>query len=271
LVEHARCDAIYSHEMKKVLLDISEFVSSLPESVINGENITLPDNVVRKLFNFAEINSEDIFYHLGCGVGNTVQIAAKEFGVKCSIGVEIRKEIASVARKTISALNNTQIIVNDIRNVHFSDATVILFWFTDEQIIEHMIAKFKKETTNNLRVLTILSPLNLIRPSKVNFPFFLTRKPFEYSRDVREQIETIHGTSCLDFTGSWDLANRYVTELDVVPGEYQRFVTMVQCMIIWINAWNMGITCETEIPPPVNAYIGILKEFYDLDLSGLIL
>jgi trans-aconitate methyltransferase len=252
-------------------LDVSEFVSSLPESVINGENITLPNSVVRKLLKFAEISNEDVFYHLGCGVGNTVQIAAKEFGVKGSIGVEIRKDIASLARNNIRKLNNSRIIVDDIRNVRLSDATLILFWFTDEQIIEQMIAKFKKETTNNLRVLTISSPLSLIRPSKVNFPFFLTRKPFEYSHDVREQIETIHGTSCLDFTGSWDLANRYVTELEVVPGEYQRFVTMIQCMVIWINAWNMGIACETEIPPPVNAYIGILKEFYDLDLSGLIL
>jgi trans-aconitate methyltransferase len=246
-------------------------VSSLPESVINGENITLPDSVVRKLFRFAEINDEDIFYHLGCGVGNTVQIAAKEFGVKRSIGVEIRKDIASEARNMIYGLNNTQIIVDDIRNVHFSDATVILFWFTDEQIIDYMTAKFKKETTDNLRVLTILSPLSLIKPSKVNFPFFMTRKPFEYSIDVLDQIETIHGIRCLDFTGSWNLANRYVTEMEVVPGEYHRFVTMVHCMIIWINAWNMGIACEAEIPPPVMAYIGILKEFFDLDLSGMIL
>ena len=78
-------------------------------------------------------------------------------------------------------------------------------------------------------MLTILSPLGMIKPSKVNFPFFMTMKPFEYYKDLQEQIETIHSTQCLDFTGSWNIASRYVTEMDVVL-EYQRFVTMIQCV-----------------------------------------
>jgi trans-aconitate methyltransferase len=251
-------------------LDISEFVSSLPENVLTGDDISLPESVVRKIFRFGEVNNDDIFYHLGCGGGNTVQIAAKEFGVKHSIGVEKRDEIASVAKKKIRGLKNAQIIVDDIRNVNFSDATVVLFWFNDEEIADQMTTKFKKETRDSIRILSILSPLGLIKPSKVNFPFFMTMKPFKYYKDLQEQIETIHGTKCLDFTASWNIASRYVTEMDVVPGEYQRFVTMVQCMVIWINAWNIGIACESEIPPPVKAYIGILKEFFNLDLSSMI-
>ena len=74
-------------------MDISEFVSSLPENVLTGDDISLPESVIRKIFRFGEVNNDDIFYHLGCGVGNTVQIAAKEFGVKRSVGVEIRDEI----------------------------------------------------------------------------------------------------------------------------------------------------------------------------------
>jgi trans-aconitate methyltransferase len=251
-------------------LDISEFVSSLPEKVLTGDDISLPENVIRKIFRFGEVSNDDIFYHLGCGTGNTVRIAAEEFGVKRSIGIEKSVEIASVAKKKVRRLKNAQIIVDDIRNVSLSDATVVLFWFNDEQIANQMTAKFKKATKDSIRILTILSPLGLIKPSKINFPFFMTMKPFEFYKDLQEQIETIHGTRCLDFTGSWNIANRYVTEMDVVPGEYQRFVIMVQCMVIWINAWNMGIACESEIPPPVKAYIGILKEFFNLDLSSMI-
>ena len=251
-------------------MDISEFVSSLPEKVLTGDDISLPENVIRKIFRFGEVSNDDIFYHLGCGTGNTVRIAAEEFGVKRSIGIEKSVEIASVAKKKVRRLKSAQIIVDDIRNVSLSDATVVLFWFNDEQIVKQMTAKFKKETKDSIRILTILSPLGLIKPSKVNFPFFMTMKPFEFYKDLQEQIETIHGTRCLDFTGSWNIASRYVTEMDVVPGEYQRFVIMVQCMVIWINAWNMGIACESEIPPPVKAYIGILKEFFNLDLSSMI-
>ena len=238
--------------------------------MLRGDDISLPQSVVRKIFRFGEVSNNDVFYHLGCGIGNTVQIAAKEFGVKRSIGVEKRQEIASLAKKRIGNLKNAQIIVDDIRNVSLSDATVVLFWFTDDQIVDQMTTRFQKETKDNIRIVTILSPLGLIKPIKISFPFFMTVKPFKFYNDLREQIQTIQGTECLDFTGSWNIASRYVMEMDVVPGEYRRFVTMVQCMVIWINAWNVGIACETEIPPPVNAYIGILKEFYNLDLSSMI-
>jgi hypothetical protein len=45
---------------------------------------------------------------------------------------------------------------------------------------------------------------------------------------------------------------------------------MLQSMIIWINAWNMGVACEDEIPPPVQAYTGILKTFFNIDLADMI-
>jgi hypothetical protein len=41
-------------------------------------------------------------------------------------------------------------------------------------------------------------------------------------------------------------------------------------MIIWINAWNSGVACEKEVPPPVTTYIGILKTFFNIDLSTMI-
>jgi hypothetical protein len=42
-------------------------------------------------------------------------------------------------------------------------------------------------------------------------------------------------------------------------------------MVIWINAWNMGVACEDEIPPPVQTYVGILKTFFGIDLSEMII
>jgi hypothetical protein len=41
-------------------------------------------------------------------------------------------------------------------------------------------------------------------------------------------------------------------------------------MIIWINAWNMDLACEELIPPPVESYLGILKTFFNIDLSDMI-
>ena len=151
-----------------------------------------------------------------------------------------------------------------------SDATVLFFWFTDPKVIEPMVIRFRKELKSGARVITILSPPNLMLPVKTKFPFFVFQKPFKYAKKIQEQIEAIFGKPCIDFVDSWLMAEKYIDELGVVPGEHRRFVNMFQSMVIWINAWNTGIACEQEIPPPVHSYLGILKTFFEIDLSDLI-
>src|SRR5947208_15112685 len=112
----------------KRLLRTKEFLSSLPQSVLKGEDIFIPDKVVRKLFRFAGLRRSDIFYDLGCGNSSAVAIAAKEFKVKRSVGIEIKKKVAVEARKKIISMQNAQRIMGDIRKTSISDATVLFFW-----------------------------------------------------------------------------------------------------------------------------------------------
>jgi hypothetical protein len=107
-------------------------------------------------------------------------------------------------------------------------------------------------------------------PDKLEFPFFVCKKPFKRARSIRQQIKAVYGNECIDFTASWLLAERYIDALEVVPSDYRRFVNILQSMVIWINAWNMGVACEDEIPPPVQTYVGILKTFFGIDLSEMI-
>jgi trans-aconitate methyltransferase len=234
-----------------------------------GEAVSLPDSVVRKIFKFAKLKKGDIFYHLGCGEGNTVAIAAKEFGVKKSVGVELNKAVAAKARKQIAGIKKTEIVNADIRKADISDATVLLFWFSDPDIVDSMTKRFKK-LKDGARVITIWAPLGMTLPNRIDFPFFVSKKPFRRARSIRQQIKAIYRSDCIDFTASWLLAERYIDALEVVPGEYRRFVNMLQGMVIWINAWNMGVACEDEVPPPVQTYVGILKTFFNIDLTGMI-
>jgi protein-L-isoaspartate O-methyltransferase len=251
-------------------LELGDFLSSLPQSVLRGERVSLTDNVIRKIFNFAKLKKGDIFCHLGCGEGNTVAIAAKEFGVKKSIGVEIDKSIADNARRHIAGLKNAYIINTDIREADISEATVLLFWFSDSSLVDTLTKRFKKELRNGARVITIWAPLTMTLPYKVEFPFFVNKKPFKRARSIQQQIRSIYGTNCIDFTASWLLAERYIDALEVTPSEYRRFVNILQSMVIWINAWNMGVACEDEIPPPVQTYLGILKTFFNIDMSSMV-
>jgi hypothetical protein len=123
---------------------------------------------------------------------------------------------------------------------------------------------------NGCRVITIWAPLGMTIPDKIEFPFFVCKKPFKRARSIRQQIKAVYGNKCIDFTASWLLAERYIDALEVVPSDYRRFVNILQSMVIWINAWNMGVACEDEIPPPVQTYVGILKTFFGIDLSEMI-
>ena len=175
---------------KKIIsLNIQEFISSLPQSVVSSEDISIPDNVIRKLFRFAELCKNDVFYDLKCGNNNAVKIAAKEFTVKRSVGIEIRKALANKARKKIIRMKNAEIVNEDISKACFSDATAILFWFTDIDNIQQIIEKFESELKNGARIITIWSPPDLMLPTKTEFPFFVCQKPFKYAKNIKKQIE----------------------------------------------------------------------------------
>ena len=252
-----------------IRLELDEFLSSLPRSIVTGEAVSLPDNVVRRIFKFAKLKKSDVFYHLGCGEGNAVEIAAKEFGVKKSVGIELNKATAAKARKQIAGIKTAEIVNIDITKANISDATVLLFWFNDPEMVDAMKDRFKI-LKQGARVITIWAPLGMTMPDKIDFPFLVSKKPFKRARSIRQQIKAIYNTDCIDFTAAWLLAERYIDALEVVPGEYRRFVNMLQGMVIWINAWNMGVACEDEVPPPVQTYVGILKTFFSIDLTSMI-
>lgn len=205
---------------------------------------------------------------MGCGSGNAVRIAAK-FGVKKAIGVEPDSRLAEAARRKTSRLKNAEIISADARSADVSSATLVLFWSSDPELVDTMAKKFRRSLKKGARVLTVWSPLGMMLPDKVDFPFFICKKPFRYATSVRQQIQTVYGTKCVDFTAAWRLAEKFIDELGVVPQEYRRFVNILQGMVIWINAWNMGVACEDGVPPPVQAYLGILREFFQIDLSDM--
>ncbi|MDW0316183.1 MAG: hypothetical protein QN716_12500, partial [Nitrososphaeraceae archaeon] len=174
------------------------------------------------------------------------------------------------ARRQIVGLKNAFIINTDIREADISEATVLLFWFSDSSLVDTLTKRFKKELRNGARVITIWAPLTMTLPYKVEFPFFVNKKPFKRARSIQQQIKSIYGTDCIDFTAAWLLAERYIDALEVTSDEHRRFVNILQSMVIWINAWNMNVACEDEVPPPVQTYIGILKTFFHIDMSSMI-
>ena len=249
---------------------IEEFLKSLPNNIISGDNVQLPEYSFRRIFKFLDLNEKDIFYHLGCGDGKGIVIASEEFNVKKAVGIENNKENIQQAEKLLKKKNlkNIELLFEDIKTVKINDATVVLFWFTDNDIIETMMKKFES-LQHGSRIITIWGPLPGCLPVKVDFPYIINTVPFK-SADLKEQLLAIFDTKCIDFVTAWEYAERYTKAIGSLNSENDRFLTILQSLIIWINAKNLGIACGNEIPEPIKNYMGILKTFFGIEVEHLL-
>lgn len=247
-------------------MKIEEYISSLPTHIISGQEVELPDDSLREIFRFADLGKEDIFYHLGCGTGNSLSIAAKEFGAK-TVGIDNDKNKIMQAGQQKEP--NRILRCEDITESDLSDATVILFWFSDENIIQKMLERFT-ELKPECKIITIFDPLPGIIPNKVRFPYLLHKTPFIPAKNLKDQVVSIFETECIDFTTAWEYAERYTKAVGSPDVGNDRFLTILQTIMIWINARNLGLSCTKEIPAPVKAYIEILDNFFNIEVKHLI-
>jgi len=245
-------------------LKIEEFLESLPQNIVSGDDVQLPDKSFREIFNFVDLGKNDIFYHLGCGDGKGVEIAIREFNVKKGIGIDNNIEKINEA-KNISG----EFICEDIKNSKIFDATVILFWFTDEEIIKHMIRKFEKLKPGT-KIVTIWGPLPDCLPENVNFPYIINTVPFNKAKTLQEQVLAVFGVKCIDFVTAWEFAERYTKAIGDPQVKNDRFLTIIQTLVIWINAKNLGVACREEIPESIKTYINIMKIHFDIDFEHLL-
>jgi len=245
-------------------MKIEDYLESLPQNLVTGDDVQLSDKAFREIFNFVNLGKNDIFYHLGCGDGKGVRIAKEEFHVSKSIGIDNNFQKIDQAKK-----NSGIFFCKDIKNSDISDATVILFWFTDEEIINHMLEKFEKLKPGT-KIITIWGPLPDFLPQKVNFPYIINKVPFKKTDSMQEQLLAVFGVKCVDFVTAWEFAERYTKAIGDPEVKNDRFLTIIQTLIIWINAKNLGVACREEIPESIKTYLNIMKMHFDIDFEHLL-
>ena len=245
-------------------MKIEEYLESLPKNIISGEDVQLTDKSFREIFNFVGLMENDIFYHLGCGDGKGVKIAAEEFKVKKSIGIDNDEQKINLAKNT-----SGEFLCKDIRNADFSDATVILFWFADEEIIKHVMKKFEM-LKQGTKIITIWGPLPNCLPEKIDFPYIINTVPFKKASSLSEQLLAVFGVKCVDFVTAWEFAERYTKAIGDPNVKNDRFLTIIQTLVIWINAKNLGVACREEVPESIKTYIDIMKMHFDIDFQHLL-
>ena len=251
-------------------MKIEEYLETLPKNLLSGEDVQLPEKSLREIFKFSNLGKNDIFFHLGCNNEKGIEIAINEFKVKKAIGIDNNFKKIQNAQKNIEEKNiNVKMIHQNIEESDISDATVILFWFTDENIINKMIKKFEKLKPET-KIITIWGPLPNYLPDKVSFPYIINKVPFKKAENLQEQLLAVFGVKCIDFVTAWEFAERYTKSISGLEVKNDRFLTIIQTLIIWINAKELGVVCTEEIPESIKTYISIMKMHFDIDFEHLL-
>ena len=252
-------------------MKLEEYLNTLPKSILSGQDVQLSEQTFRDIFKFVGLGKNDVFYHLGCGNGVGLAIAKEEFNAKKVVGIDNSKEKIDAVKKMLLEKNKSDVNVihNDIVDVNIDDADVILFWFTDENILEKMMEKFST-LKHGTKIITIWGPLPECLPHMVDFPYILNQIPFKKANDLKEQLLAIFDVKCVDFVTAWEFAERYTKAIGKDNPENVRFLTILQSLVIWINAKNLGVACGDEIPESITTYISILKNYFDIEIEHLI-
>jgi len=251
-------------------LKFEEYLETLPKNLLSGEDVQLPEKAFREIFKFSNLGKDDIFFHLGCNNEKGIEIAINEFKVKKAIGIDNNLEKIQNAQKIIEEKSmDVKVIHQNIEESDISDATVILFWFTDENIIKKMIKKFEKLKPET-KIITIWGPLPNYLPDKINFPYIINKVPFKKAENLQAQLLAVFGVKCIDFVTAWEFAERYTKSISGSEVKNDRFLTIIQTLIIWINAKELGVVCTEEIPESIKTYISIMKMHFDIDFEYLL-
>ncbi|KEQ57177.1 hypothetical protein AAA799E16_01678 [Marine Group I thaumarchaeote SCGC AAA799-E16] len=251
-------------------MKIDEYLETLPENLLSGEDVQLPEKSLREIFKFVELGKEDVFYHLGCGNEKGIEIAKKEFQVKKATGIDNNCEKIENAKKNLKEKQiQAEVKCQDVLDSDISDATVILFWFTDENITNQMLKKFEG-LNSDTKIITIWGPLPDCIPDKVNFPYIINKVPFKKAKNMQEQLLAIFGVKCVDFVTAWEFAERYTKAIGSSEIKNDRFLTIIQTLVIWINAKKLGVACGDEIPESIQTYIKLMKMNFDIDFEPML-
>ena len=138
---------------------------------------------IRKLLTLARAAKRDVFYDLGCGLGQLCVIAVTEFGVKKAVGVELHAGRARKAQEYVQRLGLSGRI--EVRNEDFMDSDIhdATIAYCGHYEMEEDVEHFGRQLSPGSRFVTLFLPFVGVVPTKADYPFYLMEVPFKKTRD----------------------------------------------------------------------------------------
>jgi len=165
-----------------------------------GPPILFPNIDIRRMLRLARAGPRDVFYDLGCGWAQNLIIAATEFNVKKSVGVERDKRRYDKAVQRVKARN----LSSKVRIIRGNFEDMIDGVLTDEDIKEATIAFYGLSTSadflerlsdkmrRNARLVYYYNTLfPEIKADAMDYPFYLSKHPFTRPVSERDWLDSI--------------------------------------------------------------------------------
>jgi SAM-dependent methyltransferase len=149
------------------------------------------DRFIRKLLHLADATNMDIFYDLGCGIGQLCVVAVSEFGVRKAVGIESHKGRAKKAEKRVKELSLEDRI--EIRNEDFwesdiSEATIAYYGLTES---DEDVPNCEKKLSAHCRLITLFHLFVGVLPKDADYPFYLMQLPFTKTKSASLWISKV--------------------------------------------------------------------------------
>ena len=149
-----------------------------------GPEDYLSNRYIRKLLALAKVTEEDVFFDLGCGVGQLCIVAVTEFGVRRAVGIELHRGRAAKAAQRVQRLglsDRIEIWNEDYMESDLEDATVVYCGHTEvEEDLPHLEEQLKRGS----RFVSLFLPFVGVIPSAADYPFYEMKLPFRKTTDA---------------------------------------------------------------------------------------
>lgn len=122
---------------------------------------TTKPNIARKMCEMVKVNDKTLIYDLGCGTGNAICIAAKEFNAP-SIGIEIDPLRFFNAWFNVNlrfkVKNKVKLLRENFFKINFSEADVFFIYLIPNALIR-LAPKFLKEAKKGSLLVSYIYPI----------------------------------------------------------------------------------------------------------------
>ena len=151
--------------------------------------VPVRERLIPVILDLLQLGPDDVFYDLGCGDGRVAVYAAKHYGVRRSVCVEVNTSLAMEALERAAregVAERVWVINADFMEVDISDATAVYLYLISS-VNEALRPKMEKELRPGARVASLDFPVPGWRPVQVWGDSGWQRRVYLYVIGVSDQ------------------------------------------------------------------------------------